>query len=76
VFLSKEAAQLSGLDLSGGICALTLGEMRACPDELTLVQDSADHAEIRGVPLKSEDEGRALGIADYLVRIAADIPLE
>ncbi|MGA2592520.1 MAG: hypothetical protein ABSH32_21630 [Bryobacteraceae bacterium] len=74
VFLSIESVLLAGLDVAG-ICMLTAGHVYDCPYGLTLVQDSEDHAEIMGVPLRAEDEKRAMDIADYLVKVAEDVPL-
>lgn len=75
LFLSREAALLSGLDVSGGMCSVTVGQVRSCPSGVALIQDAEDHAEVRNVPLKGDDEPRALEIADYFVRVAVDVPL-
>jgi hypothetical protein len=65
---------LSGLNIAG-ICMFTAEHVYKCPYGLALSQDSEDHAEITGVPLKDEDEQRALDIAVYLVEISVDVPL-
>jgi len=46
-----------------------------CPYGLTLAQDSQDHADIMGVPLMTEDQQRAIDIADYLVKVSEDVPI-
>lgn len=61
-----------------GMCRLIVRDIVDCPDPLHLVQDAIDHAEIRGVPTRDEDQEKALRIAKYLARIAehcADTPL-
>lgn len=74
VFLSREAALLSGLDVAG-LCSFTKGDLFKCPHPLVLIQDAPDHAQIFGVPLKTEDQQKMLDIADYLVRVSEDVPL-
>jgi hypothetical protein len=51
-----------------GMCRLTVRDIVDCPDALCLVRDTVDHAEIRGVPTRDEDQERALRIAKYLAR--------
>jgi hypothetical protein len=58
-----------------GICMFTAEHVYNCPHGLVLSQDSEGHAEITGVPLKDEDEQRALDIAVYLVGVSVDVPL-
>ncbi len=68
---------------AAGMCTLTVGDPKTpgvgilgSPlDPLFIVQDEPDHAEIRGVPTRSEDQERALRIARYLVRIAEHVSL-
>jgi hypothetical protein len=72
VYLSKEAALLCGLDVAG-ICTVTAGQVYSF--DLALIRDTKDHAEIRPVPQRTDDERRALDIADYLVRVAEDVPI-
>jgi hypothetical protein len=55
-----------------GMCRLIVRDIIDCPDPLSLVRDAVDHAEIRGVPTRDEDQERALRIAKYLARIAED----
>jgi hypothetical protein len=57
---------------AAGACSLIVNDIRACDDELDVIQDAPQHAEIVGVPLRSEDEEKALRIARYLARIAED----
>lgn len=60
------------------MCRLIVGDIVDCPDPLYLIQDAIDHAEIRGVPTRDEDQEKALRIAKYLARIAehcGDTPL-
>jgi hypothetical protein len=54
------------------MCRLIVRDIVDCPDPLRVVQDAVDHAEIRGVPTRDEDQERALRIAKYLARIAED----
>ncbi len=53
-----------------GMCLLVVEDVRNSPDPLYLIQDRADHAEIRGVPTRQENQETALRIAKYLARIA------
>ena len=55
-----------------GMCRLIVRDIVDCPDPLRVVQDAVDHAEIRGVPTRDEDQERVLRIAKYLARIAED----
>jgi hypothetical protein len=55
---------------AAGSCRLIVNLIRASDDPLDVVQDAPQHAEIIGVPLRSEDEQTALRIAKYLVRIS------
>jgi len=57
-----------------GMCRLIVGDIVDCPDPLRVVQDAIDHAEIRGVPTRDEDQETALRIAKYLARIADHCP--
>lgn len=71
--MSKEALLLS-LD-AAGVCTFSVADVYNCPYGLALVRQNEDHVEIRGVPLRAEDEKRALDIADYLVGVSTDLPL-
>jgi hypothetical protein len=75
VFLSREAALLSGMDVTGGMCSVSVRHVRHCRLGVALIQDREDHAELRNVPLRLEDEQRALDIANYLAEIADDVPV-
>jgi hypothetical protein len=55
---------------AAGMCCLLLSDIEQCPDQLHLLQDSEDHAEIRGIPTRDEDQEKALRIAKYLARVA------
>jgi hypothetical protein len=55
-----------------GACSLIVNDIRACDDELDVIQDAPEHAEIVGIPLRAEDEEKAIRIARYLARIAED----
>ena len=57
------------LDFHYGCCVLITGEVRAI-EGLDVQPDSATHANITGVPFRSEDEQRALQVASDLQRIA------
>jgi hypothetical protein len=64
-----------------GMCKLIVGDVNipdvgilGCIDPLHIVQDEADHAEIRGVPTRVDDQEKALRIAKYLVRISEHCP--
>jgi hypothetical protein len=52
-----------------GICELVVGHVRRV-DALDVVQDSPEHANITGVPLKDDDYEAAMRIARDLARIA------
>jgi hypothetical protein len=69
-----ESVLLAGMNVAG-VCMFTAEHVYGSPYELTLVQDSADHAEIMGVPLMSENEQRAIDIAHYLVGVSQDVPI-
>jgi hypothetical protein len=74
VYFSRESALLSGLDIAG-LCCFRKADLLSSPHPLALIQDASDHAQILGVPLKSEDEQKMLDIADHLVRLSEDVPL-
>jgi hypothetical protein len=59
---------------AAGMCSLVVGTVKDSPDPLDVVPDATDHAEIRGVPLRSEDQEKAIRIAKYLARIAEHRP--
>jgi hypothetical protein len=59
---------------AAGMCRLIVRDIADCPDPLRVVQDAIDHAEIRGVPTRDEDQETALRIAKYLSRIADHCP--
>jgi hypothetical protein len=59
---------------AAGMCRLIIRDIVDCPDPLRVVQDAVDHAEIRGVPTRDEDQETALRIAKYLARIAENCP--
>src|ERR1700719_2276673 len=67
---------------AAGMCQLVVGSITSpgigvlgCPDPLSVIQDDVDHAEIRGVPTRGEDQQTALRIAKYLARVADNLPL-
>lgn len=67
---------------AAGMCQLVVGSITTlgigvlgCPDQLSVIQDDTDHAQIYGVPTRNEDQEKALRIAKYLARIADDLPL-
>jgi asparagine synthetase B (glutamine-hydrolysing) len=55
-----------------GVCKLVTRDILDCEEGLTVVSDRANHANIMGVPLKTQDEEKATRIARYLSRIAED----
>jgi hypothetical protein len=57
------------------MCSFTKADLLSCQQPLVLIQDTADHAHILGVPLRTEDEQKMLDIADHLVRASEDVPL-
>lgn len=59
---------------AAGMCRLIVRDIVDCPDPLHVVQDAVDHAEIRGVPTRDEDQETALRIAKYLARVAEHCP--
>jgi hypothetical protein len=59
---------------AAGMCRLIVRDIVDSPDPLRVVQDAIDHAEIRGVPTRDEDQETALRIAKYLARIADHCP--
>jgi len=61
---------------AAGACSLVVNNIRACDDVLDVIQDGPQHAEISGVPLRAEDQEKALRIARYLARIAEDCSAE
>jgi len=69
VGLSKEGTLLL-FPGAVGMCRLVVRDITDSPDPLRVVQDAIDHAEIRGVPTRQEDQEKALRIAKYLARIA------
>jgi hypothetical protein len=75
VGLSKQAI-LELYSNASGMCSLVIGAVRESPDPLDVVQDTPLHASITGVPLRSEDQERALRIAKYLSRIATHSPAD
>jgi hypothetical protein len=52
------------------MCRLIVRDIADCPDPLLVIRDAIDHAEIRGIPTRDEDQERALRIAKYLARVA------
>jgi hypothetical protein len=82
VSLSK-AGLIAAYPGAAGMCQLLVGSeampgvgVLGCPDPLSVFQDASDHAEIRGVPTRQEDQEKALRTAKYLARIAEDLPLD
>jgi hypothetical protein len=59
---------------SVGMCELIIASVRDCPDALDVIQDGDRHGSITGVPLRTEDQLKAIRIAKYLVRIAHHCP--
>lgn len=79
--LSK-AGLLARYPRAAGMCQLKVGSpatpgdgVLGCQDPLSIVQDDEDHAEIRGVPTRQEDQEKALRIAKYLERISENSPM-
>jgi hypothetical protein len=68
VGLTKEAS-VRALNTIHGICELVVGDVRKV-DALDVAQDSPDHSNITGVPLREDDEHAAMRIASNLARIA------
>lgn len=76
VGLSREGL-LARYPGAAGMCRLNVGSavtpgvgVLGCSDPLSIVQDDLDHAEIRGIPTRQEDQEKALRTAKYLTRIA------
>jgi hypothetical protein len=55
---------------AAGMCRLIVRDITFSPDPLQVIQDAVDHAEIRGVPTRDEDQEKALRIAKYLARVS------
>ncbi len=62
---------------AAGMCQLVVSQICSNPtDPLEIVQDAVGHANIMGIPTRSEDAEKAIRIAKFLARIAQDVAID